>query len=199
MKTAIISGSQRNNSQSWKVSEFLSRRLNVLSLCSEAVMLDLSTEPVGFWKEEAHLTTAWSKHYAEIKQCDSYIIVTPEWDGMAPPALKNFFHMFHAGELAHKPALLVGVSGGINGVYPIAELRMGSYKNTRICYLPENVIVRNAAEVLNSESEEGVDDIEKELRQRIDYTLTLLNAYAGALGKLRNDFDLRLAEFPFGV
>jgi hypothetical protein len=39
--------------------------------------------------------------------------------------------------------LIIAVSGGAGGgAYPVAELRMSSYKNSRICYLPEHLIVR---------------------------------------------------------
>ena len=67
---------------------------------------------------------------------------------MVPAGLKNFFLCFGRNELAHKPGLIVGVSSADGGVYPVAELRMSSYKNSRICYIPEQLIVRNVESVL---------------------------------------------------
>ena len=33
----------------------------------------------------------------------------------------------------------------------VAELRASSYKNNRLCYIPENLIVRNVGSVLNDD------------------------------------------------
>ncbi len=60
-----------------------------------------------------------------------------------PAGLKNFFLMFSRFELGHKPAMIVAVSSGDGGAYPVAELRMSSYKNNRICYIPEQLNLRN--------------------------------------------------------
>lgn len=199
MKTAIISGSHRAESQSAKVAKYISSRLSHLSLSEDSYILELASKPVDFWNGDSHLTTEWAKHYGEIKNCDSYVIISPEWDGMVPPALKNFFHMFTRGEFAHKPALLVSVSAGINGAYPIVELRMSSYKNTRICYLPEHIIVRYVENVLNEADPEEMTKEENRLRDRIDYALGLLGAYSKALGEVRESFDLRLKEFRNGL
>ena len=73
----------------------------------------------------------------KLASSDAFIVISPEWHGMAPAGLKNFFLMWGKGELAHKPALIITVSSGDGGSYPVAELRMSSYKNNRICFLPE--------------------------------------------------------------
>ena len=49
-------------------------------------------------------------------------VVSPEWNGMVPSMLTNFFLLCSNNELAHKPGLLVGVSSGTGGSYPVAEL-----------------------------------------------------------------------------
>ena len=73
--------------------------------------------------------------------------MTPEWNGMATPAIKNFFLYFSSSVLFHKPALIVTVSAGHGGAYPVIELRSSGYKNTKLCYIPEHVIIREAANV----------------------------------------------------
>ena len=75
---------------------------------------------------------------------------------MVPAKLKNFLLYCSKDELAHKPALLVSVSAGLGGSYPIAELRISSYKNNRLCYLPENVIIRNIETFLNDKNKKEV-------------------------------------------
>jgi len=49
-------------------------------------------------------------------------------------------------ELGHKPALIVAVSSGDGGAYPVSELRMSSYKNNRLCYIPEQVALKSMRE-----------------------------------------------------
>ena len=85
--------------------------------------------------------------------------------------------MWGGDELAHKPALLTAVSAAVGGAYPIAELRMSSYKNNRIAYMPEHLIIRSAGKVLN---EEVAGEEDEKLRARIDYCLQLLGQYSQA-------------------
>src|SRR5579872_7479906 len=107
-----------------------------------------------------------------------------EWNGMLPPQLVNFFQLCTNQELAHKPALIISVSSGSGGAYPIAELRISSSKNTKICYIPENIIVRDVNNVLNCyENIDGDDD--QYIRDRMQHALSLLNLYAGALNPIR--------------
>lgn len=198
LQIGIISGSTRPASQSMKVSKYFAERVISLGLSLNPVLLDLSSDPVGLWKIEDHLTPNWKEHHEKLSACDAYIFIVPEWDGMAPAAVKNIFHMFTKGEIAHKPALLVGVSAGINGAYPIAELRMSSYKNTRICYLPEHLIVRNVGTVLNH-PDACPSDEERKLRDRIDHALQLLGGYAHALKQVRVQEGLQVNRYMYGM
>lgn len=98
---------------------------------------------------------------------------------MAPAGLKNFFLMWTGEVLAHKPALLVAVSSADGGSFPIAELRMSSYKNNRVCYIPDHLIIRNVEQVLNPEPEDNVESADTYFRQRIAYTLGVFASTAG--------------------
>jgi hypothetical protein len=80
---------------------------------------------------------------------------------------KNFFLFASSAELGHKPALLVSVSAGISGAYPIARnSRSSSYKNNHICYIPEHLIVRQVGGVLNSADAASPED--QAIRNRAD-------------------------------
>ena len=133
MKFAIVAGSQRPNSQSAKVAAVIQSRLQG---DHEASIIDLGERPLPFLdfapseEDKTYLETLSQA----LQECDGLVVIAPEWHGMAPAALKNFFLHFSGGQLAHKPALLVAVSSGDGGAYPIAELRSSSYKNSRICY-----------------------------------------------------------------
>ena len=86
-----------------------------------------------------------------VAEFDELVVMSPEWSGMVPAGLKNFFLLCGADHLAHKPGLIVGVSASLGGSYPIAELRTSSYKNTRLCYIPDHVIVRNVGQMLKAD------------------------------------------------
>ena len=124
---------------------------------------------IGIWGD------TWNSISSNLSESDGFIFVVPEYGGMATPAAKNIFLLCGNGELAHKPGLIVSVSSGNGGAYPISELRSSSYKNTHISWIPENIIIRNVEE-FNS----GVHgkNIPKWLDNRIEYVLKLLLTYA---------------------
>ena len=107
--------------------------------------------------------------------------------------------MWGKGELAHKPALIVTVSSADGGAYPVAELRMSSYKNNRICYIPEHVIVRNVESVLNDDPGQNNPDADGYFRERMSYALNILKEYALALGQVRASGAADLALFKNGM
>ena len=66
---------------------------------------------------------------------------------------------------------------------PIAELRSFSYKNTKICWIPEHVIIRKVKDFF--------PDTDDRLNSRIDYSCKMLVEYSKALKPLRNIADLK--------
>ncbi len=193
MKFAIVSGSHRPQSQSSKVGGYIQKELEREG--HDVFFLDLADNPLHLW-DQSKKPEGWEKISQSLESCDGAVIIAPEWNGMVPSGLKNFFLLL-GHELAHKPGTLVGVSAGINGAYPIAELRMSSYKNSKICYTPDHVIVRNVADVLNEES--SVSDEDKSIRGRITLALNVLGAYAHALTSVRQPEIMNLKRYPFGM
>lgn len=175
----------------------MSGRLQALDLCHEPQIWDLAEDALPIWTPEVQLSELLDRRLVQVARADALIFITPEWSGMGAPALKNFFLWCTRGELVHKPALLVGVSASVNGSYPIAELRMSSYKNTRVCYLPEQLVIRKVESVLNSAT--VTDEAEAFLRERIDQTLALLAQYTGALASVRQHLKFDFARFPYGM
>lgn len=189
MKFSIICGSHRRQSQSNKVGRYIEQQLLERGLCDQVHYLNLADFPLPLW-EEAIWDGApeWKERLApisaELAESDAFVVISPEWHGMVPSGLKNFFLMWGKGELAHKPALLCTVSSGDGGAYPIAELRMSSYKNNRICYIPEQLIVRNVESVLNEHGENN-PIADEYFRERIPFALEILHEYALALKPVR--------------
>jgi NAD(P)H-dependent FMN reductase len=209
VKIGIISGSHRNPSQSEKVARYAARQLEERGLCDEVFLFTLADNPLPFWDQgiwdgDERWEDAIGDLRAQLVSCDAFIVVTPEWHGMVPSGLKNFFLLWPgSGELAHKPALIIAVSGGAGGgAYPIAELRMSSYKNSRICYLPEHLIVRNAGSVFNDSAADGADNDPKSqeyLHGRLMYCLEMLREYGLAFQQIRASGRTSLATYTNGM
>ena len=158
----------------------LDPRLDIFSLDLAKASLPLwspdKKNGKGVWGE------TWNSISDNLNMSDGFIFIVPEYGGMATPATKNIFLLCGNGELAHKPGLIVAVSSGNGGAYPIAELRSSSYKNTHIMWIPENIIIRNVEEF--SPGAHG-KNIPEWLDDRVDYVLKLLLAYASNMSPLR--------------
>lgn len=199
MKFALIVTSHRPSSQSAKVGRAVEAALRALDPAHEALTLDLGARPLPLWDEskwrpEGALAQAWAPISAALKGADAVVLITPEWSGMATPAAKNFLLMCDGGELAHKAGLIVSVSSGRGGSYPVAELRMSSYKNTRVCWIPDHLIVREVgAEVrepsalagLAAEGEGGEPLSPTLTEERLRFCVETLCVYAEALAAAR--------------
>ena len=190
MKIAIISGSHRDHSQSEKVSRFIEKTVADKELCHETWLYALAGNPLPLWDEGVwDKDPAWEAHLnpfrEQLQSCDGLAMVAPVWHGQVLAGLKNFFLMLSRFDVGHKPAMIVTVSSADGGSYPVAELRMSSYKNNRICYIPEHVIVRNVESVLNEDPSDNNEQADGYFRERISWTLDILLAYAEALKPVR--------------
>ncbi|HFD79302.1 MAG TPA: NADPH-dependent oxidoreductase [Gammaproteobacteria bacterium] len=204
MKIGIISGSHRIDSQSEKVARFIRRTLEERRLCDRSWLFTLAGNPLPLWDQGIwDGDPAWAERLdpisAELTDCDGFVVVSPEWHGQVPAGLKNFFLMWSKGELAHKPALIVTVSSADGGAYPVAELRMSSYKNNRICYIPEQIIVRHVERVLNDDPQQNDADADAYFRDRIAYALGILREYAVALQAVRASGATDLSVYRNGM
>ncbi|MCK5895468.1 MAG: NAD(P)H-dependent oxidoreductase [Cocleimonas sp.] len=189
MKITIISGSPRSNSQSIKVAQHIEKALLKNQQATETYLYSLEGNPLPLWEESIwEGDQVWKDRLeplsAALSSSDGFVIIVPEYHGQVPAGLKNFFLMWKH-ELAHKPALIVAVSSADGGAYPVAELRMSSYKNNRLCYLPEHVIIRHVESVLNDNPEDNDASADRYFRDRIDWSLGILQAYASALKQVR--------------
>ena len=205
MKIGIICGSHRSDSQSGKIARHIERELIDKGLCDETWLYDLGGNPLPLWDESIWEGDAeWQKILTplsdELKSCDGFIVVSPEWHGMAPAGLKNFFLMWTAGgEVAHKPALIVTVSVADGGSFPIAELRMSSFKNSRICYLPEHLIIRYVDTVFNDDPAKNKPEAQEYFESRLTYCLEMLKEYALAFRQIRASGKASLEVYTSGM
>jgi NAD(P)H-dependent FMN reductase len=199
MNISIISASQRMNSQSKKISSFLQDNLLKLNTNLDTSLLDLAELALPLWSPEKKngkgiWGDTWNSISSNLNNSDGFILVVPEYGGMATPAAKNIFLLCGNGELAHKPGLIVSVSSGNGGAYPISELRSSSYKNTHIMWIPENIIIRNVEEFNPGAHGKNIPGW---LDNRIDYVLKLLLTYASNMKPIREIINRK--EFGNGM
>lgn len=170
MEVLIIAGSPRMDSQSLRVSNILENYLRDYSIFTPTV-LNLAAQPTGPQSDEL------------ASRAEAFIIVVPEHSGMAPPVLKEFFVSSEYPALAHKPALIVSISSGMGGSYPVLDLRATTYKNTKICYMPDHLIIREVHDFgvdMSSSTYPG-------LGRRISACVQILELYARQLSAIRAD------------
>ena len=180
MKLSIISTSHRKNSESKRVADTLKKYIYDIDKMIECFILDMFESEIPLWTTEKKQNAKfWDNRYNKISKeldtSDGFLMVVPEYGGMSAPNSKNFFLLFNNGELFHKPGLLVSISSGNGGAYPISELRSSSYKNSHIMWIPENIIIRNVNQF--SPGKHG-ELIPSWMDNRIEYSLNLLIKYS---------------------
>lgn len=202
MKIAIIVGSHRRESQSSRVGGFIATALHRIAPDVAVDVIDLAGNPLPLWDEslwqgDSPLAAQWKPFRDRLRAADGFVIIAPEWAGTVPPGLKNLLLFAGPKEVGHKPALIVAVSASRGGSYPVNELRTSGYKNNRLLYIPEHVLVHDVADVLVGDT--PASDRDAWLRGRIDFALEILLAYARALGPVRASGIIDHKDFPYGM
>lgn len=197
MRIHIVSGSQLEGSQSARVAGVLKSRLLALEVCGQGdcQIQDLGTDPLPLWDKTAGSELMPQADF--IRRADGLILISPDWHGMATPALKNWFYFLPDQAIEHKPVLLCGVSAGQGGLYPVMDLRAHSFKNFRPCYLPEHLLIRQVkSHFLHADP---TTDEQAMLLARTDYCLLLLQAYAAGFQQIRRVLPERHPAFSYGM
>ena len=123
---SIISGSVRINRQSHKVALFFERYIKKNNL-AEVEILDLKAYNFPLLEERLMYNKNAGPDQKEfsdkIKKSDAVILISPEYNGGYPAAVKNAIDML-VKEWYHKPIGIVTVSsGGFGGVNAMALLQ----------------------------------------------------------------------------
>ncbi len=179
MKISIISTSHRKNSESKRVSEIIKNIILKIDEDLKCYNLDMFEKKIPLWtSDERKKCKLWDEDFkkisSELISSDGFIIIVPEYGGMATPNSKNLFLIFNNGEFFHKPGLIISVSSGTGGSYPISELRSSSYKNSHIMWIPENIIIRNVEQFQPGKHGELIPNW---IDDRIKYCCNLLIKY----------------------
>ena len=204
MKISIISGSHRNPSQSEKIARYIETLLTTDFTDVDPFVYTLADNPLPLWDQSIwESDEIWVKRLAPLKEqfskSEAFVIISPEWHGQVPSGLKNLFLLFNRFELGHKPAFIISVSSGDGGAYPVAELRMSSYKNNRLCYIPEQLIIRNVENVFNEKAEDNNEKSDSYYKERLSWCLEILQGYGKALKEMRNITSIHNDKFSNGM
>lgn len=204
----ILAGSHRPQAQSSKVGGYIETTLWTLFPDDTSFLYDLRENPLPLRNdrfrdkqssEYQEFTKIRAPIATELEKADAVVIISPERAGMATPAVKNFMLYTDAHLCANKPALLVSVSAGRGGRYPIAELRMSSTKNNQLCYIPQHVIVDHVGDVLNDYELTGTEKADSFIKARLQYSLKMLEAYAQWLQWVRTSGVSDITTYPYGM
>lgn len=203
LNLGIIVGSHRPQSQSEKVARFIESKLKADPQIANLDLILMKDTPMPFWSEEAwdpksQLAQRWKPFSDRLSAWEAALIVSPEWAGMVPAQLKNFLLYCSNKELAHKPALIVGVSAGTGGAYPINELRTSGYKNNLLCFIPNHVIVRQVKSVMN-DFDQSADDSDQRIRDRLMDSVGALKEYGLAFRELREKLRPLSEKYTTGM
>ena len=98
MKISIISSSHRVNSQSKKISRFLQNKLVKTDSNLETFVLDLADASLPLWAPDKKKDgkgiwgKTWNSISDNLNKSDGFVLVVPEYGGMATPAAKIYFY-----------------------------------------------------------------------------------------------------------
>lgn len=195
MNVMVISASMRSNSQSRKVADYLTTTLQKKG--TNAWTCDLHSLGMPLFDDGETEFSSKNELLAQLNDAQAYVFVSPEWNGMMSHGLINMLH-FVSHEMAHKPVMLVGVSSGRGGTYPISQMKQLGQKNNHYVISPENLIVSDVKNMLNT-LEIVEADQDYQLKKRALYALDVLLIYAHALEQVRTSPTINFEEFGNGV
>lgn len=205
----IISGGHRPSGQSPRIAHWVESQLKARGHSTHLIDLSDLTIPMwdeGMWGVDG-LAEKWATHWAplneKLKASDSFVVVSPEYHGMVPAALRNFFLLLGntaSSALAHKPGLIVTVTATpTNGAYPVMELRGTAYKNSRVNFIPEHLIVREAQNILHDDVKPEHQGSSDYIAKRAQYCFDLLEDYTEALKHVRKAGRINTTDYANGM
>lgn len=198
-KYVIVIGSSRVESESeriaMKIGQIIKDEFNYVNV-DYINLADKKYKITEFHESVEDATLNWNSSLELLRQSKAVVFVVPEWHGLVPSKFLELIIECDAFQLAHKPALLVGISSGAGGAYPIAQIKGFYNKSNRICFVPEHVIIRN----VNNMLKDDIDNIKSNyIEERIKYALLVLNRYDKALSIIRHELLNGLDNYTYGM
>ncbi len=160
----VISGTDRHNSNTLKVAELCCRLLQANK--EECELLDLTKLPANIFnaKNYGNKSPEMERYQTMILKTDGILVVTPEYNGSFPGALKYFIDLLKFPEsLYRKPCAFVGVSSGsFGGLRPVEHLEMVfNYREANL--FGQRVFIARVTEKLSPDGKDITDAFVKDL------------------------------------
>ncbi|MCB0351567.1 MAG: NAD(P)H-dependent oxidoreductase [Bdellovibrionales bacterium] len=146
----IISGTNRPNSRTRQVAEHILRLYK--DKTHDAEIIDLATLPFNELASAPYgsqeLPPDIQKAIAKIDAADGLVIITPEYNGSMPGALKYFIdHWSYPKSFEYRPVAFIGLGFRWGGLRPVEHLQqVFGYRNAYI--FPERIFLSNITNVL---------------------------------------------------
>ncbi|NQY94778.1 MAG: NAD(P)H-dependent oxidoreductase [Campylobacteraceae bacterium] len=209
MNILIISCSQRDESKSLELTNYIEEHIFRPNDEVDTTILDLSLYPFlldyyGKGREDAELLTQNKKGVLnKLYACDSIVFVSPEWGGMIPPALVNLLLLSAYGSasglpLGNKPAFVVGVSASGGGGNVVSLLKAYSAKNSHLVWLPLHAVVQNVEEFLEKKWQPQEENRFSKIQSRLETGLKSLLIYSSKLQEIREELLSLSIKHPYG-
>ena len=165
----IISGTNLPNSNTRKITTHVEKAYAALGV--PAKVLDLADLPPEIFLPSAYEKTpaSFQKFIDAILGADGLVVVTPEYNGSIPGALKYFIDMLPFPEsFEHRPVCFVGLAVGMWGALrPVEQLQaIFGYRNGHI--FPERVFMPGVGKLLNEAGQFTHPDMEKRLGKQAE-------------------------------
>ena len=165
----IISGTNRNNSNSYKLSKYYQKTL--LEKGEAAELIDLSELPENFIASDMYgkRSVEFQKTQDLVMQANKFIFVVPEYNGSFPGILKLFIDGCKFPEsFFNKKAALVGLSSGKYGNIRGIEHLTGICNYINLHVLPLKIHIPAIHVELNEAGEIFKEDTIKFTHEQID-------------------------------
>lgn len=196
MQILVLCASNRpGERESRKISDRIAEKLTQLD--QQPDLLDLQEVKLPLFDNTD--SSEWQAIKERVAAADGFVWVVPEWNGMAPPSIINFLSYANGRELAHKPVLIMTVSSGTGGAYPLAELKAFGGKNRHYVLVPEHIVFRKVSDLFNAAQPNETNEFDQILHKRTDFALRTLLQYADKLTDIRQALGSELDNFHFGM
>lgn len=167
-KIAIVSGTDRPNSNAKKVSNYLQRKFSEAG--AEAIIIDLADFPladVAGGKYGKAIPASVKTYNEDFLSADGVLMVVPEYNGSFPGILKLFIdYLPFPDAFLGLPMAFVGESAGSFGALrPVEQLQMvASYRNAY--QFPERVFINRVHENFD-EINGPIDELQNQLLNKL--------------------------------
>ncbi len=170
----IISGSNRSGANTHKVALHVQEIYRQLG--AEARLINLQNLPVeafhpDAYREKPDTVTALTD---QVLSSSGLVIITPEYNGSIPGALKYFIDLWPYPEaFENRPVCFIGLSAGNSGAVRPVEHLQGIFSYRYAAQLPRRIFIPDIYTQLDSEGLLKDDDLvarlEKQATEFIDY------------------------------